>query len=114
VPVLFTDAVQVVEGLRQELPETLHYDASLLPAGKGPLHQIASPDASVKACSGAGVVEDMFTELEILQRCERLVCIPSQFTIFRRAGLPSEYINILSPSMTNRLVVKIASTTFLS
>lgn len=112
VPVLFTDAEQVVEGLRKELPDTVHYESSLLPAGKGPLHQIATPHSSVDSCNGSNVVEDMFTELEILQRCHRLVCIPSQFTIFRRAGLPPERIKMLLPPKVNRLVARFAAKVF--
>ena len=53
------------------------------------------------------LIEDMFTELALLQRCSGLICLPSQFTVLARAALPDDRLSMLRPSLISRVVVKL-------
>lgn len=100
---LFTDSMQVVDGLRQVIPDVTRYDATLIPIGDGPLHKVSDKGVVVSS-----LIDDMLIELSILRRCAALIYMPSQFTVLSRAALPEDCLVSLRPSLTSRLVKRFA------
>lgn len=113
---LFTDAPHVLQGLEAFIPKLAGAPTKLLQAGAGPLHQLDGKSVATSAEGGItnagidrGITHDMFVELELLRRCEGLICMESGFTIFAQRQLPDSHIRFLLPSATNQLVMKAMS-----
>jgi hypothetical protein len=113
---LFTDAPQVVKGLREFIPTLVASPKLLMPEGAGPLHQLDT--SSIQKGEHGGITNkginetitrEMFIELDLLRRCNGLVCIDSGFSIFNRWLLDESRITYLRPSLINRLVIRVVS-----
>lgn len=116
VPILFCDAAQVVQGMRQVLPSLVVRPKRLLDRGEGPLHQIDPNGIQHSEHGGihnSGVAEDitreMFVELELMRRCDGLVYMDSGFSLFSRLRLDENRVSLLKPARLNGLIVKAMS-----
>ncbi len=107
---LCTDAARVENGLRQKLGSLYTYPKRMMGEGGGPLHQLTIKSASNETRQAdlqpveKEIVMDMLIELEILRRCNALVCIPSQFSIISRLELPKDRLYVLRPPLCNRII----------
>lgn len=116
VPFLFCDSAQAIQGMRQVLPSIIVRPKQLLGQGEGPLHQI---DASAIQHSEYGgirnkgiadnITREMFVELELLRRCDGLVCMDSGFSLLPRLKLDKNRVSFLEPTNLNQLIVKVMS-----
>ncbi len=113
VPLLFCDAAQVVQGMRQVLPNLVVQSKRLLGPGEGPLHQLDANRIQHSDHGGirnqgiaADITREMFVELELMRRCDGLVYMDSGFSLFSRIRLDDGRISRLEPTLLNRLIVK--------
>lgn len=116
VPFLFCDAAQVVEGMRRILPSLVVRPKRFLDRGAGPLHQVNASSIELSEYGGirnagieADVTREMFLEIELMRRCAGLVYMDSGFSLLARLGLEENHIALLSPTLTNRLIMKTMS-----
>jgi hypothetical protein len=114
VPVLFCDSAQIIERMRNELPALVIRPKRLRSPGEGPLHQFDA--ASVRHGLHGGVragtvpneiTQDMFIELELMNRCVGLVYMDSGFSILSRIRLDDNRQLHLRPSLLNRSISRI-------
>lgn len=116
VPFLFCDSTQIIETMRELLPN-LVVRPKLLPAkGEGPLHQFEADAAnavSQQAIRGGTVPEqitlDMFVELDLMQRCQALIYMDSGFSLLARTALAPSHQLRLKPDLANRLITRAMS-----
>jgi hypothetical protein len=116
VPFLFCDAAQIVETIREVLPTVVVRPKRLLGRGGGPLHQFDS--AAVQHCTDDGIrsgtisddiTRDLFVELELMRRCDGLVCMDSGFSLLARIRMDESRTAWLRPNFINRMITKIMS-----
>jgi len=108
-PFLFCDSAQIVEIMRQILPDLLVWPKTLLGKGEGPLHQASFNKESASGSSAVvsdKITRDMFIELELMNRCGGLVYMDSGFSIMARTRLAERQMRRLKPTMINRLIVR--------
>lgn len=113
---LFTDAPQVISGLQDFIPSLVACPKLLMAEGTGPLHQldansIQNTDGGGIECLGIDqrITREMFVELELMRRCEALLCMSSGFSIFAQRRLPDSHIRFLEPNKLNVLISKLIS-----
>lgn len=116
VPFLFCDSKQIIETLRQFLPNLIVRPKLLPEKGDGPLHQFeasAAEQAPQEGIRGGTVREqitlDMFVELELMQRCRALMYMDSGFSILARTSLDQSHQLRLQPNRINRLIARAMS-----
>ncbi len=111
---LFTDAPQVLSGLREFIPTLVATPKLLMPEGGGPLHQL-NASAIERAAHGGitssgidkRIIREMFVEQDLLRRCDGLIYMDSMFSIFAQRRLEDSHISHLRPDPLNQLVVKV-------
>jgi Nodulation protein Z (NodZ) len=113
---LFTDAPQVFGGLREFIPSLVACPKHLMTEGAGPLHQLSANSIEQSEAGGIRssgidqqITREMFVELELLRRCDALVCMDSGFSIFAQRRLADAQIRFLKPDRLNILVMKVMS-----
>jgi hypothetical protein len=116
IPFLFCDSMQIIDTLREFLPNLVVRPKLLPGKGDGPLHQFEAKAVDHVAQNGirAGTVPeqitlDMFVELDLMQRCQALMYMDSGFSILARTRLEQSHQLRLQPSRTNRLIVRAMS-----
>jgi len=118
-PILFTDAPHVEKGLAAFLPNVVSCPKSQMAEGAGPLHQLTA--ASVELTEAGGIrskgiqgkiTHEMFVELELMRRCQGLVCMDSGFSIFSQRRLDDSRITLLRPTKVNRFIDRLANKFF--
>lgn len=116
VPILFCDSAQAIRGMRDVLPSITVRPKRLLGQGEGPLHQIDANEIQHSEYGGirnkgiAGTITfEMFVELELMRRCDGLVCMDSGFSLLPRLRLDKNRVSFLEPSLLNQLIVKVMS-----
>lgn len=116
VPFLFCDSKQIIETLRQFLPDLVVRPKLLPEKGDGPLHQFeanAADQTTEGAIRGGTVREqitlDMFIELDLMQRCQALMYMDSGFSILARTSLDQSHQLRLLPNRINRLIARAMS-----
>jgi len=113
VPFLFCDSTQIIETMRQFLPNLVVRPKLLPGKGEGPLHQFEAEAASCisqQAIRGGTVAEqitlDMFVELDLMQRCRALIYMDSGFSLLARTALDQSHQLRLKPNFVNRLIIR--------
>jgi hypothetical protein len=111
---VFTDAPQVVKGLQEFIPGAVSCPKLMMAQGAGPLHQLKESSVELTRHGGirsGGINKDitleMFVELELLRRCDGLICMDSGFSIFAQRKLDDSRIAYLKPGKTSKLVMKV-------
>lgn len=101
--ILFCDSAQAIDAMKREIPDLVTYQKYLASVGGGPLHQTNGTPIAFR------ITKDMFVELELMKRCERLLYMDSGFSILARAHLNDGNILRLRPTFVNRIVLRLAS-----
>ncbi|WFU18775.1 nodulation protein NodZ [Bradyrhizobium sp. CB3481] len=113
VPFLFCDSMQIIDTLREFLPNLVVRPKVLPEKGDGPLHQFEAKPVGQNGTRIGTVPEqvtlDMFVELDLMQRCQALMYMDSGFSILARTMLEQSRQLRLQPSRTNRLIVRAMS-----
>jgi hypothetical protein len=115
VPFLFCDSTQIIETMRQLLPNLVVLPKLLPAKGEGPLHQFDAETASTsqEGIRGGTVAEqitlDMFVELDLMQRCQALIYMDSGFSLLARTALEQSHQLRLKPNLANRLITRAMS-----
>ena len=104
--ILFTDAPHVLANLQKVIPDAIQYRGFSLPYGSGPLHQIAGVATKGASIKHEETIQDMLVELCLLQHCDGLIYMPSQFTLMARSRLEENDMHELHPTLLNKLLVK--------
>jgi Nodulation protein Z (NodZ) len=108
VPVLFCDSPAVVDVAQALMPDVLVPPKTFLPPNAGPLHGLAPPGVAERDRALAGnIAFDMCFEMELMRRCSALICMPSGFSIFARALLEEDRIDMLGPVRANRWIERV-------
>jgi hypothetical protein len=107
---LCTDNAHVVRYLKQHLEHIVVYDKYFRPDSEGGLlymdqDSIGSVSASIP--KEKQIVEDMLIEQHLLNHCDHLVSIPSQFTCMVNILLSEENKSALRPTLINRIIWKL-------
>ena len=114
-PFLFCDSTQIIETMRQLLPNLVVLPKLLPAKGEGPLHQFDAETASTsqEGIRGGTVAEqitlDMFVELDLMQRCQALIYMDSGFSLLARTALEQSHQLRLKPNLANRLITRAMS-----
>lgn len=116
VPFLFCNSTQIIETMRQFLPNLVVRPKRLPGKGEGPLHQFEAETAdsvSQQGIRGGTVPEqitlDMFVELDLMQRCQALIYMDSGFSLLARTALEQSHQLRLKPNLANRLITRAMS-----
>ena len=113
VPFLFCDSRQIIETMRQFLPNLVVRPKIIPEKGEGPLHQFRAGAADSVTQQGirggtvpSRITLDMFVELELMQRCQALMYMDSGFSVLARSKLERSHQFRLQPSRANRLITR--------
>jgi hypothetical protein len=116
VPFLFCDSKQIIDTLRQFLPNLVVRPKLLPEKGDGPLHQFEAKAADQTVQDGIRggtvseqITRDMFVELDLMQRCQALMYMDSGFSILARTSLDQSHQLRLQPTRISRLIARAMS-----
>ena len=106
-PILFCDSRVVADKFTEIMPGTVILDKIFLNPNAGPLHSLSSELDLASRTRQEAIVFQMAVEMELMRRCSALVCMDSGFSILSKALIDDRNIEILKPTLINRLIERL-------